>query len=103
MAGLKSYLKVLSDWYGYNEADGTDDIIINLYNSQREPGTYKMSVNEPWCHATISAAAYKSGNKNVVPNTCYCPTGVNWFKNKGKWKTRSSGYKPNEISPKRTD
>lgn len=94
MAGLKAYLNVMESWYGYNEANGTDDIIIDLYNKQREPGTYKMSHSDPWCHATISAAAYKSGNVGVVPNTAYCPTGVNWFKNKGKWKARSTGYKP---------
>lgn len=94
MADLKAYLDVLKSWYGYNEADNTDDIIINIYNSQREPGTYKMALSDPWCHATVSAAAYKSGNSGIVPNTCYCPTGINWFKIKNKWEARSTGYKP---------
>lgn len=94
MANLTSYLNVLSSWYGYNEANNTDDIIIDIYNSQREPGSYKMSHTDPWCHATVSAAAYKSGNKGVVPNTAYCPTGINWFKDKVQWKARSTGYKP---------
>lgn len=94
MAGLKAYLNVLESWYGYNEANGTDDIIIDIYNKQREPGAYKMSHSDPWCHATVSAAAYKSGNTGVIPNTAYCPSGINWFKKKGRWKARSTGYKP---------
>lgn len=94
MANLKAYLNVFESWFGYNEADGSDDIIIDLYNSQREQGTYKMSHVDPWCHATISAAAYKSGNTGIVPNTAYCPTGINWFKNRNQWKARSTGYKP---------
>ncbi len=92
MANLQAYLNVLSNWYGYNEANATDDIIIDIYNSQRESGSYKMSHSDPWCHATVSAAAYKSGNKGVVPNTAYCPDGINWFKRKGQWHSR--GYRP---------
>lgn len=84
---LSRYLSTLASWKGYNEADDTDDIIINLYNSQRVE-SYKMYLTDPWCHATVSAAAYKSGNfPGIVPNTAYCPNGVDWFKEKGLWKS----------------
>ena len=93
--GWKEYSNVLAGWYGYTEAAGQDDIIIDIYNAQRESGTYKMTHADPWCHATISAAAYKSGDKGKVPNTAYCPTGINWFKARGLWTGRyDSKYAP---------
>lgn len=93
--GWKEYNNVLAKWYGYTEAAGQDDIIIDIYNAQREPGSYKMTHADPWCHATVSAAAYESGDKGKVPNTAYCPTGINWFKARGLWTGRyDSGYAP---------
>lgn len=92
----QKYISALLEWLNYNEVDGTDDIIINLYNSQRPSGSYKMALTDPWCHATISAAAYKVGiSGTIIPNTCYCPDGINWFKSKGGWVGRtSSKYNP---------
>ena len=92
--GWSEYSKVLAEWYGYSEAKAQDDIIIDIYNSQRVE-SYKMSHNDPWCHATVSAAAYKSGNQGRVPNTAYCPYGINWFKARGLWVSRyASNYNP---------
>lgn len=94
MANYQKFYDVLKSWYGRKEPYG-DDYIIDTYNNQRPAGSYKMSHSDPWCHATMSAAAYQSGNQNVIPNTCYCPTGVNWFKAKGKWVGRYyKGYNP---------
>ena len=91
---LQKFLDVLAGWMGLAEPSG-DDVIINLYNSQRPSGSYKMALTDPWCAATMAAAAYKSGNQGKVPNTCSCATGVSWFKNKGLWHARgSSGYNP---------
>lgn len=87
MAGLQAYLSVLAKWKGYNEADGTDDIIINIYNAHRERD-YKPALNEPWCQMTVSAAAYESGNfPGILPNEAYCPFAVDWFKQRGQWKS----------------
>jgi len=94
MANYQAFYNVLKSWYGRKEPYG-DDYIIDVYNNQRPAGSYKMTHSDPWCHATQSAAAYESGNQNVIPNTCYCPTGVNWFKNKGTWVGRYyKGYNP---------
>ena len=95
MANKEAYINKLLSWYGYNEADGTDDIIIDIYNSQRPAGSYKMTHSDPWCHATISAAAYETGCTSVIPNTAYCPDGINWFKARGQWVGRTySNYNP---------
>lgn len=93
--GWTEYSNKLKEWYGYSEAKGQDDIIIDIYNSQRPAGSYKMTHTDPWCHATVSAAAYASGNTGKVPNTCYCPTGINTFKKWGKWVGRyTNAYNP---------
>lgn len=92
--GYAEYAQVLNDWYGYSEAARQDDIIIDIYNKQRIE-SYQMSHNDPWCHATVSAAAYQSGNQGRVPNTAYCPNGINWFKNRNQWISRWAGtYNP---------
>ena len=82
--GWKEFSNKLKEWYGYSEAKNQDDIIIDIYNSQRPAGSYKMSHTDPWCHATVSAAAYASGNAGSVPNTCYCPSGIQTFKQWGR-------------------
>lgn len=92
--GWKEYSNTLEEWYGFSEARAQDDIIIDIYNKQRiEP--YQMSHSDPWCHATVSAAAYQSGNQGRVPNTAYCPNGINWFKNRNIWVGRwANNYNP---------
>lgn len=97
---LNNFLSVLAGWLGYNEAAGTDDIIIKLYNDQRLPGGYKMAMTDAWCQATQSAAAYKAGinakNKEQnAPNQCSCYYAMLWFKNNGLWTARgAAGYNP---------
>ncbi|MCI5769778.1 MAG: peptidoglycan-binding protein [Dorea longicatena] len=93
--GWIEYEKKLKEWYGYSEAKNQDDIIIDIYNSQRPSGSYKITHTDPWCHATVSAAAYASGNAGEVPNTCYCQTGINIWKQWGKWIGRyTNAYNP---------
>lgn len=94
--GWKDYKDVLEEWYGYSEASEQDDIIIKIYNFQKEE-SYRMLMSDPWCHATVSAAAFQSGNKGRVPNTAYCQTGINWFKMYKSWTGRyDSQYAPQE-------
>lgn len=49
-----------------------------------------------WCHIFVSWCAFTAGiGTDVIPKTASCATGVNWFKQQGKFKLRSSGYIPN--------
>ena len=41
--GWTEYEKKLKEWYGYSETKNQDDIIIDIYNSQRPAGSYKMT------------------------------------------------------------
>lgn len=92
MSRKQDYLNVLQNWknQGLAEPYG-DDVIINIYNAHRVE-SYKMALTDPWCHATISAAAAVAGCLDIIPNTAYCPTGVNYFKARGQWHHRSAAY-----------
>lgn len=79
--------------------------------AQAEVGTKEGAVNDckyndwyygrhvngsayPWCHAFVSWCAYKAGMlDSFIPKTAYCPTGADWFRNKGWYKNRGS-YTP---------
>lgn len=86
---LIAYLKVLEGWLGRKEEDNSEDDIIRIYNSQRvEP--YEMLLTDAWCQATVTAAAYVSGNQGYLPNTALCTNGIIWFKNQGLWHSRGT-------------
>lgn len=52
----------------------------------------------PWCAMFVSWCANQAGVKtSVVPKFAYVPTGMNWFKQKGRYKGRGS------YTPKRND
>lgn len=74
-AGYNNYTKY-GKWYQEN-VDGSD-CYINAY----------------WCDMFKTWCANQAGvTKDQIPYTAYTPTGVNWFKNKGRWHN-PSGYTP---------
>ncbi|MGI5906858.1 MAG: peptidoglycan-binding protein [Candidatus Pararuminococcus gallinarum] len=55
---------------------------------------------EPWCAMFVTFCAKKAGLIGIkVPEYCYCPTGQNWYKNRGRYYTHGSDYipKPGDI------
>jgi hypothetical protein len=56
----------------------------------------------PWCQTFQSWCAYKVGiSETVIPKTAYCPTAVNWFKNKQEF--HLSNYYGGNYTPKAGD
>ena len=52
-------------------------------------GTWYGLPNQPWCAMFISWCARYSGvPESVIPNFSGCFGGVNWFKQRGLWRTR---------------
>lgn len=72
----------------------SDDIFYNDWYygravSNRRSGEYS------WCHVFVSYCANKCGiSTSVIPKTANCQSGVTWFKNSGRYHTRTSGYTP---------
>ena len=60
-------------------------------NNVAHDSTYS---NAYWCDMFKTWCANKAGvTSDQIPYTAYCPTGVNWFKNKGLWHA-SGSYTP---------
>lgn len=53
-------------------------------------GTYSYA----WCHAFASWCGAQAGGNKLVPITASCWQGTEWFKERGLWKSRGSGYVP---------
>ena len=53
-------------WLGCRESDGSHRAIIDLYNSLRPPGSYRMTYDDPWCAAFVSAVGMAVGLGDVI-------------------------------------
>jgi hypothetical protein len=88
-------ISLAQEWVGKKESDGTHREIIDIYNSHKpHPRGYKMTYDAPWCAATISALAIKSGYTNIIPVECSCSKMIELFKALGSW-CEDDGRKPN--------
>ncbi|MFQ7281054.1 MAG: peptidoglycan-binding protein [Christensenellales bacterium] len=71
---------------GFHEDNGNN---INPY------GQWYGSNGSAWCAMFVSWCAYQAGILNTtVPRYSYTPTGAAWYRNRGKYHKRSSGYTP---------
>ena len=81
-----TYVDLLQDWVGKNEADGSHMDIINIYNNHRPLArNYKVKSTDSWCATTISAAAIKLGYTDIMPIECSCGRLIERCKKKGTW------------------
>lgn len=59
---------------------------------------YGFSYRVAWCACFVSWVLRQAGvTKDVCFNYCYCPTAVNWFKERGIWKGRSYSPQPGDV------
>lgn len=86
-------------------AAGTANDIVNVAKGEvgvsGQPNKYTYwlgsingSYSYAWCHAFVSWCANQAGAGDKIPRTASCANGVNWFKDRKEWKSRSSGYIP---------
>lgn len=79
------FLNTAKAEYGYK---GNPNKYINWYYG------HTISSPMPWCHMFVSWVAEKSGGRYLMEQTASCYVGAKWFKDRGQWKSRSSGYRP---------
>ena len=73
-------------WMGCNEADGSHKQIIDIYNNHTPLARgYKLKYSDPWCAATVSAAAIVAGYTDIIPTECSCGQMVSLFSKAGRW------------------
>ena len=72
--------------------------IIDTYNTINPlPRGYKMTMNDAWCAATVSAAFVKAGNVNIMYPECGCGKMIEGSIKKGIW------IEADDIMPEKGD
>lgn len=85
---------VMRGWLGAYKGDNLHKTILNIYNSYKPlPRGYAMTVNDPWCAATVSAASIACGYTDIIPPECSCTKMIELFKKKNEWK-EADNYVP---------
>ena len=93
------YVDTLRGWLGRNEGDGSHKVIIDTYNSLLPlPFGYRMTYKDPWCAATVSAAAIEAGLTDIIFRECSCTRMIELFKQHGRWQEDDSYIpKPGDL------
>ena len=73
-------------WLGLKEANGSYQVILDTYNSQKTlPRNHKMTTSDPWCAAFVTAVAVKLGYTDVIPPECSCNRMIHLLKAQNAW------------------
>lgn len=98
----------LSTWTSSVTGEPGIEKFINVAKEELKKGFKEINSNnitpygewygmngEPWCAMFVSWCADQAGILNtIVPRYAYCPTGVNLYKEKNRYKLNSSDYNP---------
>ena len=86
MVKATDILCVAKSWLGYNEADGSFQEILDVYNSHEPLARgYAIKPTDSWCDAFVSAVAIKAGAVDLIGTEVGCEEHVKIFKSKGIW------------------
>lgn len=81
-------------WLGCNEADGSHQQIIDLYNSHEPLAQgYAVRYDDEWCATFVSAVAIREGLTGIIPTECGCQRQIELFQQMGVW-VENDDYKP---------
>lgn len=84
----------MRNWIGVTEGSSLHKQIIDLYNSYLpHPRGYKVTYNDAWCAATVSAAAIRNGFTDICPVECGCSELIKLYQKLGRW-TEDDSYIP---------
>ena len=73
-------------WLGCNEADGTHEPIIDLYNAHEPLAMgYVVKYTDQWCATFGSVVAIECGLTDIIPTECGCQRQIGLFDELGSW------------------
>lgn len=85
---------VMESWIGLNEADGSYQKIIDIYNGHQPLARgYHVKDTDAWCAAAVSAAAIVTDCTGILPTECGCGQQITAFQTLGRWQERD-GCRP---------
>lgn len=78
-------------WLGANEADGSHEAIIDLYNTQEVlPMDYEVTYTDSWCATFVTAAAMEAGLTELIPPECGCQRQIGLFQSMDRWQEKDT-------------
>ena len=85
---VKTAVAKIKSWKGYSESNGkAQKYIMRPYN--KISGRSLNVKTTPWCQITVVSCLYQAGLKKYYI-TAGCKQAVNWYKNKKRWKAKST-------------
>lgn len=73
-------------YLGCNEADGSHEQIIDLYNAHEPLAVdYVVQYTDSWCAAFVSAMAIQCNLTQIIPTECGCERQIGLFQQLGCW------------------
>lgn len=86
-----SLISSAASWLGCNEADGSHQAIIDLYNTQQSlPLDYEVQYTDSWCCAFVTAAAMEAGLTDIIPPECGCQRQIDLFEQMDRWQEKDT-------------
>lgn len=80
------FIRTLTAWNGAVKGDATHQKIVDAYNSYTpHPRGHKLTVQDDYCAATVSAAAILCGLAGVIPVECSCGEQMRAYQARGQW------------------
>lgn len=79
-------VETAESFLGANEADGTHQAIIDLYNAHEPLAVgYTVQYTDSWCSTFASAVAIQCDLTDIIPTECGCERHIGLFQDIGCW------------------
>lgn len=79
-------VETAESYLGCSEADGSQEAIIDLYNSHQPLAMgYEVQYTDSWCATFDSAVAIRCGLTEIIPTECSCERQIALFQALGCW------------------
>ena len=79
-------VEAAQSWLGSNEADGSHQAIIDLYNGHTPLAQgYTVQYDDQWCATFVSASAIEAELTQIIPTECGCQRQIGLFQKLGTW------------------
>lgn len=97
MTDREKVLATARGWLGIHEGTPQHAQIIDLYNTHRPAGSYKMTYGDPWCAAFVSAVGMAAGVEAILPGV-NCDSMIADYRQRGQFvASRDYPAKPGDL------
>ena len=81
-----SFVNAAEDFLGCNEADGSHEAIIDLYNAHEPLAQgYTVQYTDSWCSTFVSAVSIQCDLTRIIPTECGCQRHIGLFQELECW------------------